>query len=243
MSGFTCVIGGRCAKGGVATKMFIISCAIRLPGDVVPEDAKKEDLAVFVEGPDKNIRNVNVMANAKAVYHIGFTPREAGQYWIDFVFRGEWAEKPIMFEICDAFNKVPNFPYQGIYRSQGGFPSQESVPHTEEEKPPAAKEKKVDDEKHKADAAEKARLDKEAADKAHRDKEAADKAKLEKEKKDKEDKARLEKEKADAAEKARLEKDKEAADKARVEKEKNWSGRKITYRKRKSWYRGKSSPW
>jgi len=192
MSGFTCVISGRCAKGGVATKMFIISAAVRFAGDIVPEDAKKEDLVVYVEGPDKNIR-LNIMANAKAVYHIGFTPREAGQYWIDFVFRGEWAEKPYMFEISDAFNRVPNFPYQGIYRN-----SPQSAMAFSQETTETDKELKIETEQ-----------------KAEEDRIQAEKVKIETEKKAEAEKVKIETEKK--AEEERL---KSEAEKARIEKEK-----------------------
>jgi len=192
MSGFTCVISGRCAKGGVATKMFIISAAVRFAGDIVPEDAKKEDLVVYVEGPDKNIR-LNIMANAKAVYHIGFTPREAGQYWIDFVFRGEWAEKPYMFEISDAFNRVPNFPYQGIYRN-----SPQSAMAFSQETTETDKELKIETEQ-----------------KAEEDRIQAEKVKIETEKK-----AEAEKVKIETDKKAEEERLKSEAEKARIEKEK-----------------------
>jgi len=131
--------------------MIIFSTTIRVDGEL-PVDPQKDDLAIYVEGPDKSIR-LNVMGGPKSVYHIGFTPKDPGQYWVDFVFRGIWAEKPHQLDISDTFQKVPPFPYQGIYRSQaksGTVLASQSVEGLSEDKmqeEELAKQQKIDEDK------------------------------------------------------------------------------------------------
>jgi len=115
----------------------------------LPENPQKEDLVVYIEGPEKTSR-LNVMGGPKSVYHIGFTPKEPGQYWVDFIFRGIWADRPHQLDISDNFYKVPAFPYQGIYRAQaksGTVPQSQSMDSRSEEQDEMAAQQKIDDEK------------------------------------------------------------------------------------------------
>jgi len=131
--------------------MIIFSTTIRVDGEL-PDDPQKDDLAVYIEGPEKSIR-LNVMGGPKSVYHIGFTPKEPGQYWVDFVFRGKWADRPHQLDITDSFFKIPPHPYQGVYRSQassGSVPQSQSMDNRSEDKlqqEEMAAQQKIDDEK------------------------------------------------------------------------------------------------
>jgi len=151
MSGVTYTITGRGSTGGQVNKMIIFSTTIRVDGEL-PENPLKEDLVVYIEGPDKSIR-LNVMGGPKSVYHLGFTPKEPGQYWVDYVFRGIWADRPHQLDISDTFYKVPAFPYQGTDRAQakaGNVPQSQSMDSRAEDKlqqEEMVEQQKIDDEK------------------------------------------------------------------------------------------------
>jgi len=153
MSGVTYTVDGRGSTGGPANKMILFSTTIRVDGEF-PADPQKNDLEVYIEGPDNSIRNINVTGGGrKSVYHIGFTPKQPGQYWVDFVFRGIWADQPHKLDITDSNFQIPPYPYQGIYRPQapsGTVPQSQSMDSRSEDKlqqEEMAAQQKIDDEK------------------------------------------------------------------------------------------------
>eukprot|EP01130_Rhizamoeba_saxonica_P003161 TRINITY_DN135_c0_g1_i1.p1 TRINITY_DN135_c0_g1~~TRINITY_DN135_c0_g1_i1.p1 ORF type:complete len:313 (-),score=86.63 TRINITY_DN135_c0_g1_i1:115-1053(-) len=100
--------------------MVIFTCTIT-DNLRAPSGSKKEDLKVFVEGPDTDGLNINVMGGSRGAYHIGLTPREAGQHWFDFQFKGEFVGEPYMLPVSNR-GDVPDFDYSGIHRSGAPIP-------------------------------------------------------------------------------------------------------------------------
>jgi len=78
-------ISGRGQKGGVANSVLIFTVSFKVD-DAIP-NSNKTDLEVFVEGPEDSPPKVNIMGGERGTYHVGFTPAQAGQYWVDFVFK------------------------------------------------------------------------------------------------------------------------------------------------------------
>jgi len=105
---------GNGAKGGPNKKLIIFTVTFTVDGKKVT--GSKEDLIVYVDGPTTPTPRVNVMGGTGGAYHIGFTPSEAGQHWVDFIFKGNWSAEPFCLAIKDNFNKTPDFPYTGSER-------------------------------------------------------------------------------------------------------------------------------
>ena len=136
LEGLTYEISGRGKDGGPKGKTAIFTATFKLDGKVLM-NAKKEDLVVHVESPSSSSIKPTIMGGPGGAYHIGFTPDAAGtlgisdyktvtdtyhmtgQHWFEFVWRGEWANEPLMVPFQDG-TKVPDHKYEGIHRKAAG---------------------------------------------------------------------------------------------------------------------------
>lgn len=125
-------VSGRGEKGGPAGAMLIFTVSLELDGKPLP-DPKKEDLQVIIECPGEAPRT-NVMGGSGGSYHVGFKPTEAGQYWLDFCWRGTWAADTYMMPIKDKAGKVPDHGYTGSHRG-GANPATPATPAKPAETP------------------------------------------------------------------------------------------------------------
>jgi hypothetical protein len=107
-------------------------------------DLVKADLKVLFESAGKNQPLVSsIMEGGKGVLHVGFTPKVAGQYWIDFIVRGNLAAEPYMLPIKTMNNSVPSHPYVGEERARlAGAKAPESSAPVEKKPEPKVEEKK-----------------------------------------------------------------------------------------------------
>ena len=76
----------------------------------------QEDLVVHIDAPNDDSPKVNVMGGNNGSWTIGYVPRQAGQYYIDFVFRGKFATEPYMMPITQG-SSVPEHTYRGRERN------------------------------------------------------------------------------------------------------------------------------
>jgi len=83
------------------------------------DNPKKEDLLVFSENIGA-VPRFSVMGGTGGAYHVGFTPTDGGQYWLDFKWRGIWADEPFLLPVKDKANKVPDVAYTGAERQKSG---------------------------------------------------------------------------------------------------------------------------
>lgn len=113
-------ITGKGAKGGVAKQMLIFTCNITVSGKK-PTAGIKTDLEVLIEGPSGDVR-VNVMGGPQGAFHIGFTPTEPGQHWVDFIYLGAMLEETFRLDITDNFRKTPTYDYTGKLRQEWVWP-------------------------------------------------------------------------------------------------------------------------
>jgi len=111
-------ISGSGASGGNVGRMLIFTVTLELDGKKL-DKPQKEDLLVFSEniGPAPRF---SVMGGSGGAYHVGFTPADPGQYWIDFKWRGTWANEPFLCPIKDKANKVADVTYTGAERKKAG---------------------------------------------------------------------------------------------------------------------------
>jgi len=103
-------ITGKGAKGGPAKAMLIFTVNITVAGKK-PSNCVKTDLEALIEGPSGDVR-VNVMGGTGGSFHVGFTPTEAGQHWVDFVYLGAMLNNTHLLEIT-AGRTCPVFTYSG----------------------------------------------------------------------------------------------------------------------------------
>ena len=61
--------------------MIIFTVNIKVNG-ADPSNSQKEDLQVFLEGPDADKVRILVMGGSKGAFHIGLTPEKEGSYVI-----------------------------------------------------------------------------------------------------------------------------------------------------------------
>jgi hypothetical protein len=109
-------ITGKGAKGGPAKAMLIFTFNVTVGGKK-PTAGLKTDLEVLIEGPSGDIR-VNVMGGTGGAFHVGFTPTDPGQHWVDFVYLGAMVSTTFQLDITDNFRKVPAYEYTGKLRKQ-----------------------------------------------------------------------------------------------------------------------------
>eukprot|EP01123_Difflugia_compressa_P010973 TRINITY_DN4177_c0_g1_i1.p1 TRINITY_DN4177_c0_g1~~TRINITY_DN4177_c0_g1_i1.p1 ORF type:complete len:221 (+),score=45.64 TRINITY_DN4177_c0_g1_i1:16-678(+) len=133
----TYTTSGRNAKGGQVKTMLLVQVAIKID-DQIPFKSQKSDLEVFVEGPEEP--KVSVLGGERGNFHVGFTPNVAGQFWLEFVYKGTVANEPFLLPVRDLFNKVPEHPYTGKFRSN--FPEQLS--DSSQKPPEERKEQKLE---------------------------------------------------------------------------------------------------
>jgi hypothetical protein len=106
-------ITGRSAKGGTAGSSCQFTVKLKLD-DKAPAYSSSAELTVHVEGPSQP--KITVQGSAGWSYVIICTPTVEGQYWFDFVFKGEkWTDQPFLLPV-EKGKKVPDFPYQGTKR-------------------------------------------------------------------------------------------------------------------------------
>eukprot|EP01127_Copromyxa_protea_P004515 TRINITY_DN14371_c0_g1_i1.p1 TRINITY_DN14371_c0_g1~~TRINITY_DN14371_c0_g1_i1.p1 ORF type:complete len:386 (-),score=114.95 TRINITY_DN14371_c0_g1_i1:8-1165(-) len=104
-------ISGAGAKGGPAKKLVIFTVTFTIDGEKI--EGTKEDLIVYIDGPSTPVPRTNILGGTGGAYHVGFTPTEPGQHWIDFVYKGNACTEPFMLAVKNNFNKTPDFPYTG----------------------------------------------------------------------------------------------------------------------------------
>jgi len=123
--------------------MIIFSVAITVRGEA--PQATKDDLEVVIECAGI-VPKTSVMGGKGGVFHVGFTPKDAGQYWADFVFKGMWTSTPYSLPITTSSGQLPDYSYEGKERrirapttpAQGPeIPSTDRLPtQTSPEQPP-----------------------------------------------------------------------------------------------------------
>jgi len=228
----TYAITGRSAKGGAIKQMAILSAAIKVD-DGIPTSGK-QDLEVIIEGPVETQPKISIMGGDRGNFHIGFTPSAAGQYWLDFIFKGTLANEPFLLPVKDAANKVPPTPaYTGklVNRSSGevggakGGDDSASKKREEEERRREEEERLAREEEERLAREDEERLRREEEERLAREEEERlqreDEEKMRRdeeeralreneEKQRKEEEERLEKEKQDKLRKETDEKDRKA---------------------------------
>eukprot|EP01125_Pyxidicula_operculata_P009938 TRINITY_DN326_c0_g1_i1.p1 TRINITY_DN326_c0_g1~~TRINITY_DN326_c0_g1_i1.p1 ORF type:complete len:1048 (+),score=423.32 TRINITY_DN326_c0_g1_i1:47-3190(+) len=215
MSGVTYKISGRGEKGGAVKAMIIFTAAFQVDGKD-PTNPQKEDLVVYVEGPD-NIKPT-IMGGPKAQYHVGFTPHTAGQYYFDFVFRGQWADKPFMLPVTGPTGKAPEFEYTGKLRLENDSVAKEA----EEKRRREEEERQREEERKRKEEEDRIRREEEER-KRKEEEERKLKEEEERKRKEEEERKRKEAEEAEEAERKRKEEEerkrKEEEDRKRKEEE------------------------
>jgi len=131
----TYTITGRSAKGGAFKTMLLIQVAIKVD-DQIPFKSQKSDLEVIVEGPEEP--KISVLGGERGNFHVGFNPNIAGQYWLDFVYKGIVANEPFLVPVKDMFNKVPEVHYTGKSRN-GALPPVSALASSKADAPASSK--------------------------------------------------------------------------------------------------------
>eukprot|EP01125_Pyxidicula_operculata_P001962 TRINITY_DN1191_c0_g1_i2.p1 TRINITY_DN1191_c0_g1~~TRINITY_DN1191_c0_g1_i2.p1 ORF type:complete len:319 (+),score=99.87 TRINITY_DN1191_c0_g1_i2:125-1081(+) len=109
--------------------MTICTVAFEVDGKK-PFNANKDDLVVVSENNGATPK-FTIMGGTGGSYHVGFTPADAGQYWLDFRFKEHWSTEPFMLPIKDKTGKVPDVSYTGSAKSSAGSaPAPKSTPST-----------------------------------------------------------------------------------------------------------------
>jgi hypothetical protein len=125
----TFTIGGRGKKGGIAGTMLLLTVTININGE--PVEANKNDFEVFYQVPPGVEIKPSLMTGKNGIFHVGFNPKEPGQYWVDFVYKGKWATEPFLVPVNSSTGLIPEFPYDPKKRK-----SITQIPTTDTQKPP-----------------------------------------------------------------------------------------------------------
>jgi len=112
VEGWKYALSGKGVNGGPPKTLLIFTITLKKDGKALT-DAKKEDLAVLIDGKAKP-PTVNVMGGDKGVWHVGFTPPDKGRLWLDFVFLGEFVGEPSSLII----GGNDDYPYTGKEREE-----------------------------------------------------------------------------------------------------------------------------
>eukprot|EP01124_Arcella_intermedia_P027735 TRINITY_DN5486_c0_g1_i1.p1 TRINITY_DN5486_c0_g1~~TRINITY_DN5486_c0_g1_i1.p1 ORF type:complete len:696 (-),score=222.75 TRINITY_DN5486_c0_g1_i1:722-2809(-) len=105
-------ISGKGCKGGILGTMIIFNVTMFVNGNL-PE-SQKEDLQIFIEPEEEAF--VSIMGGVKGTFSIGFKPKVAGYYWVDFVFKGQWAPNPYPLPVAAPGQTMNASQYKGIHR-------------------------------------------------------------------------------------------------------------------------------
>jgi len=199
--------------------MLLIQVNIKVD-DQIPFKSQKSDLEVFIEGPEDP--KISILGGERGNFHVGFNPSVAGQFWMDFVYKGTVANEPFLLPVKDMFNKVPEVTYTGKYRggtavTQTSSTYKTTTPTSPTTKPVTATSTRNPD-KSKLEEEERLSKEKQRLEAAkHEEERLKEKQRLEAAKRDEEE--RLSKEKLEADNLKREEEERLRKEKLRLEAE------------------------
>lgn len=111
-------ITGKGVAGGVVGKLCVFTVNFTIGGKK-PFDSSKTDLHCALEGPSRKC-HIMVSGGISGSFHVGFTPDQPGQHWIDFRLKDEWAAQPYCLKIIGGTgNSCPDYPYTGKEKLEG----------------------------------------------------------------------------------------------------------------------------
>eukprot|EP01125_Pyxidicula_operculata_P021515 TRINITY_DN8325_c0_g1_i1.p1 TRINITY_DN8325_c0_g1~~TRINITY_DN8325_c0_g1_i1.p1 ORF type:complete len:340 (+),score=122.22 TRINITY_DN8325_c0_g1_i1:1086-2105(+) len=212
-------VSGRGSNGGSVSNLLYLIVTVKVDGK--PTEGRKEDLQVYVEGPEP-VSKVTVLGGDRGSYVVAFLPQQPGEHWLEVVFKGEWSEHTYGVGIRDELSSdVPSTPYTGSVRKEHGkSPAALPSGDSKVESKPVEKKKDIEAEKKANDAEEEEDRRKAEADKKKKDEQERKKKEEEERKKVEEERYQEEQKRKRREEEDRKEEERQRLEADRQEKQK-----------------------